>query len=212
MREHHPMYNPPAFRRDDRDQLADFIDTTVFGTLISNGADGPRVTHLPFLLARPAAAPRTLRCHMARANDHWRLLDAAPVVAIFQGPEHYVTPSWYASKAQTAMVVPTWNYVVVHARGRARVVSDPESLRDLVATLTDHMESGRAAPWRVDDAPADYVATLLEHIVGIEIEIESLEGKFKLGQNRAAEDQASLAVGLAREMPEVAAALEKFLP
>jgi transcriptional regulator len=206
------MYNPTAFRHDDPDRLAAFVDSAVFGTLVSNGADGPRASHLPFLLERAATGSGTLRAHLARANDHWTLLDGAPVLVIFHGPEHYVTPSWYASKAKTGKVVPTWNYVVVHARGRARIWSDADRLRNLVAALTDHMESARAAPWHVDDAPDDYVTALLEHVVGIDIELESLEGKFKLGQNRAAEDRASLAAGLASEMPAVAAAVAEFLP
>jgi transcriptional regulator len=205
------MYTPQAFRRDDPDLLAGFIDATVFATLISSGADGPQATHLPLVLQRDPNGRRTLLGHVARANDHWRLLDGNPVLAVFHGPAHYVTPSWYATKAKTAKVVPTWNYVAVHARGRARLVSDPGGLLSLVAVLTDHMEGGRAEPWRVDDAPPDYVATLLEHIVGIEIDVEALEGKFKLGQNRSAEDRASLAAGLGAERPAMAAEVEKWL-
>ena len=205
------LYNPSAFRSDDDHRLAQVIERTVFGTLISSGADGPRASHLPFLL-RGASGGRILRAHLARANDHWSLLDDAPVLVIFHGPAHYVSPGWYASKAQTGKVVPTWNYVVVHARGRARVWHDTQRLRSLVEDLTDHMERNRAAPWAVDDAPADYLARMTAQIVGVDIELEQLEGKFKLGQNRSAEDRASLAMGLAAERPDVAAALAELLP
>ncbi|MFU8814609.1 MAG: FMN-binding negative transcriptional regulator [Pseudomonadales bacterium] len=206
------LYNPSAFRSDDDNLLAQVIDGTVFGSLISNGADGPRASHLPFLLRDSASGGRLLRAHLARANDHWKLLHDAPVLAIFHGPAHYVSPGWYASKTDTGKVVPTWNYMVVHARGRARVWHDAQRLRALVEDLTDHMERNRAAPWAVDDAPADYLARMTAQIVGVDIELEQLEGKFKLGQNRSAEDRASLAMGLAAERLDVAAALAELLP
>jgi transcriptional regulator len=205
------LYNPTAFRSDDRALLGRIIERIVFGTLICNGADGPRASHVPFRLERDGSAKLTLHAHLARPNDHWRLLDDAPVLVIFQGPAYYVSPSWYASKAVTGKVVPTWNYVVVHGRGRARVWHDPERLRDLVTALTDRQETHRDAPWAVDDAPADYLEAMLKQIVGVTIELESLEGKLKLGQNRSAADRAGLAAGLAAEHPDVTAALAALM-
>jgi transcriptional regulator len=206
------FYNPAPFRLDDATRLGRFIDATVFGTLVSNGSDGPLASHLPWLLDRHAGVKGTLRAHLARANPHWHSLDGAPALVIFQGPQHYVTPNWYASKAATGTVVPTWNYVVVHVRGRLRVHHDRVRLRALVESLTDCMERARPQPWRVDDAPADFVDRMIAQVVGVDLEIEHLEGKLKLGQNRAAEDRASLADGLEREQPEVAAALSRVLP
>jgi transcriptional regulator len=204
------LYNPAAFKNDEPDLLADVIEHIVFGTLICNGADGPTASHLPFRLERGGSGKGTLHAHLARPNDHWQSLDATPVLVIFQGPAYYVSPSWYPTKAVTGKVVPTWNYVVVHARGRARVWHDPERLRELVTALTNHQGFGREAPWAVDDAPADYLATMLANIVGVSIELTSLEGKFKLGQNRSAADRSGLAAGLAAERPDVAAALAAF--
>ena len=204
-------YNPEAFRVDDAGQLGGLIRNTVFGTLLSNGDAGPLASHVPFLFDRAAGTLGTLRVHLARANEHWEALEDQPVLAIFHGPHHYVTPSWYASKADHGKVVPTWNYVVVHARGRARVHHDRDRLRALVEALTNQMESARSAPWRVDAAPADYVERMVDQIVGVDVEIERLEGKFKLGQNRPAADRATLAQGLEREQPDVWRVLEALL-
>ncbi len=206
----HDLYNPEAFRVDDRAVLSDVIDQQVFATLVSNGADGPNASHLPVLLDRTAGPRGTLRAHLARANGHWRALDGEPVLVVFQGPDHYVTPSWYPSKADGGKVVPTWNYVVVHARGRAAIRHDPEHLRRLVGALTGRMESARAEPWSVDDAPADFIDRMLAQIVGLDVEIESLEGKFKLGQNRPEADRAGLAAGIESELASTALALAQY--
>lgn len=198
-------YNQAEFRLDDAARLGEMIDAMVFGILVT-GSD-LLATHLPFLLDRDQGGRGTLRAHLAQGNDHWRSLDGQPALVIFQGPEHYVTPSWYASKARTGRVVPTWNYAAVHVRGRVHVHHDRERLRALVGDLTARMEAGRADPWQVDDAPADYVSRMLDGIVGIDVEIEHLEGKLKLGQNRSAEDRASLAANLADERPDVWSAI-----
>jgi transcriptional regulator len=205
------LYNPPAFRSDDADLLCRLIDRIVFGALISNGADGPRVSHLPFRLECVEPDRVVLHAHLARANDHWRSLDGASALALFQGPHYYVSPSWYPSKATTGKVVPTWNYVVVHARGRVSVWHDADRLRALVTALTDRQEDARDTPWAVDDAPADYTASMLGHIVGVSVEVESLEGKLKLGQNRSAADRDGLAAGVSAECPAVATALAELL-
>lgn len=199
-------YVPAAFRVDDRERLAALIDAAVFATLVSNGPQGPMASHLPMLLRRGPQGD-TLHGHLARANEHWRYLAGEPVLILFQGPEHYVSPSWYPSKAATGKVVPTWNYVMVQARGLARVSEAPERLRWIVGALTDHMERQRAEPWAVEDAPADYVERMLGQIVGIDVPVDSLIGKFKLGQNRSPADRDGLTAGLAAERPAVAAAL-----
>lgn len=201
------FYNPQAFRLEDPAQLGRIIDATVFGTLVSNGDDGPRASHVPFLLDPEAGSRGTLRAHLARANEHWRHLDGQPALVVFHGPQHYVTPTWYASKAEHGRVVPTWNYVLVHVRGLVKTYQDPARLRALVEALTDHMEKSRAAPWHVDDAPVDFVDRMIGQIVGLDLEISQLEGKLKLGQNRSTSDRTSLAAGLARELPELAAQL-----
>jgi transcriptional regulator len=141
-----------------------------------------------------------LRGHVARANPVWQqALAAEPVLAIFTGPQHYVTPSWYPSKQRHGKVVPTWNYSAVHAEGRIRFVEDPQWLRPLVAALTAAHEQRREAPWALDDAPADYVDAMLRGIVGFEIEVSALTGKFKASQNREAGDREGVARGLAAE-------------
>ena len=204
-------YNPESFRVVDADRLAGLVRNIVFGTLLSNGDEGPLASHVPFLLDRASGTPGTLHAHLARVNDHWQALDGQPALAIFHGPQHYVTPSWYASKAEHGKVVPTWNYVVVHARGRARVHHDRHRLRALVEALTHRMEGPRSEPWRVDDAPVDYIERMIDQIVGVDVAIEHMEGKLKLGQNRSATDRASLAQGLEREQPDLWRSLEPLL-
>lgn len=202
------FYNPGHFRVDDQELLARAIDRLVFATLVTAGAEGLAVTHAPFLLDR---ATRTLQAHVARANPHVAELDGAEALVIFQGPQHYVTPSWYASKRETHRVVPTWNYVAVHARGIVRTFDEPGRLRSRVAALTEHLEAGRAEPWQIDDAPADYIEQMCRHIVGVDVQLTALEGKFKLGQNRSAQDRESLAAGIAEERADIAAALRELL-
>ncbi|MEZ5560172.1 MAG: FMN-binding negative transcriptional regulator [Pseudomonadales bacterium] len=213
-------YNPPAFRVEDPARLTRVIEAYPFAMLVSGSGDGIEASHLPCLFRPDAegAGSGTLRAHLARANPHWQSLDGAQVLVIFQGPAHYVSPGWYPTKRENPAVVPTWNYVVVHARGRARVFHDVEPLRALVSDLTDHMESGRSVagafgdgdPWCVDDAPDDYVRRLLAQIVGIEIRVESLAGKFKLSQNRSAADQAGVRAGLAARDPQLLDAIERL--
>lgn len=206
------FYNPAHFRIDDRETLARAVETLVFGTLLSAGGHDLAVTHAPFLFNRDTGPHGTLEAHFARANPHWRSLDGADALVIFQGPQHYVSPSWYATKQQTQRVVPTWNYVVVHARGVVRTFHDPVRLRARVAALTDHMEAQRAEPWGVDDAPTEYIEQLSQAIVGIDIELTAVEGKFKLGQNRLAQDRASLAAALLAEHPEIHARVGPLFP
>jgi transcriptional regulator len=189
------MYTPPAFREDDTAALHAMIAASRLALLVSNGEEGlPQASHLPLLLD---AGRGVLTGHLARANPHWRGLQAAGrALAVFTGPEAYVTPAWYASKAEHGRVVPTWNYVAIEAAGSVQVFEDAERLRGVVAALTAHHEAGRAAPWAVTDAPPDFVQAQLKGIVGIELRIERLTGKRKLSQNRAAADVQGVRDGL----------------
>jgi transcriptional regulator len=191
------MYRPPHFREDDPERLDAFVSAHPLATLVAHVAGGLVANHVPLLMVRDEAGRRVLRGHVARANELWRALSAdAPVLAIFQGAESYVTPAWYAAKAATGEVVPTWNYAVVHAHGTIRFFDERDRLHALVSSLTDEHERPRTQPWAVDDAPTPYVDRMLSAIVGLEIEVTRYEGKFKASQNRTAEDRARIASGL----------------
>ncbi|MDE2018395.1 MAG: FMN-binding negative transcriptional regulator [Hyphomicrobiales bacterium] len=191
------MYEPPHFRVASRDQALDFVEARTFGLLVSADADGPVADPLPFLLDR---AGGRLLAHVARANPQWRVVEAAGrALAVFSGADAYVSPSHYAAKREHGRVVPTWNYMVAQVRGRAVVHHDADWLGRQVRALTAAHEAGRAAPWTVDDAPADFVAAQLRAIVGIEIALDEVTAKFKLSQNRAAADRDGVARGLAGE-------------
>lgn len=193
------MYNPPHFREDDPEILYGLIREARLATLVTLGAGGLFATHLPLLLQGATdGGPARLVGHVARANPQWRDFDpAVPALAIFQGPEAYVTPAWYGAKAETGKVVPTWNYVAVHAYGRLEAVTDVERLHAIVGTLTDRHEAARPDPWAVTDAPEDYVRAQLKGIVGVVLHIDRLEGKRKLSQNRSEADRTAVAAGLA---------------
>jgi transcriptional regulator len=200
------VYLPEHFRETDARVLHALIDAHPLGAWVTLGDDGLLVNHLPFLLD-PERGPRgTLVGHVARANPVWRSFSTTlESVIVFQGAETYVTPSWYPSKRAHGKVVPTWNYAVVHAHGMPRAIEDPAWLLELVTRLTARHESGRAVPWKVSDAPADYTARLLEAIVGIEIPITRLVGKWKVSQNRPAADRLGVAEGLLGRGDEVSA-------
>ena len=191
------MYIPQHFLEDRREALTDFVRANPFCTLVANGPDGLIASHIP-LLWEPGAGPNgTLRGHVAKANPQWRACGPeADVLAIFNGPHHYISPSWYPSKSEHGRVVPTWNYVAVHAYGRMRIVEDRDRLLDHLRKLTDSQEEGNPERWRVDDAPADYIDGLTGAIVGIEVEIKKLEGKWKVSQNRPAADREAVAAQL----------------
>lgn len=176
------LYIPPHFRVDDEPALLRFIEEHAFGMLLSAAPSGLQVSHIPFLAERADEGIRLLG-HVARANAHWQALqNGAEALAVFQGPHAYVSPGWYAQHP----AVPTWNYSVVHAHGRARLLDEAE-LHDLLLRLSSKYEAGRAAPWKMSGLPAAFVDTMLEAIVGFEIAAVRLEGKFKLSQNRPAE-------------------------
>ena len=176
------LYVPPHFRADP-EAMYDLVERNAFGTLVTSGPAGLQASHIPFLPEKESDGRVRLLGHLARANDHWQALEGAQhLMAIFQGPHGYVSPGWY----QNHPSVPTWNYAVVHAHGRARLM-DEAGLHDLVVRLSNTYEAGRPQPWRATALPADYVGQMLKAIVGFEIEVERLEGKFKLSQNRPAE-------------------------
>lgn len=192
------MYTPPAFADADPAQLFAFIDSHPFATLVSASDNGEiEATHLPLLLERGAGAQGTLVGHLARANgQHRQLANGRPALVIFTGADAYITPQWYASKQEHGRVVPTWNYVAVHARVVPRVIEDPAWLRAHVEALTDRHEGARDVQWKVNDAPADYVDAQLRGIVGIELAITTLEGKWKMSQNRSDADISGVVAGL----------------
>ncbi|MHB1208040.1 MAG: FMN-binding negative transcriptional regulator [Rhodospirillaceae bacterium] len=188
---------PEPFREDDPQALHEFMRAFPFATLVSSADAIPQVTHLPMVFD---AAAGSLRGHMARANPHWKTLGVdTPALAIFLGPHAYVSPQWYPSKQAGGKVVPTWNYVAVHAHGRLRVVEDAGWLRANVTALTDQQEASFPAPWKVDDAPEDYAAKMLAAIVGVELTVTRLIGKWKLSQNKPAADHDGVREGLAAQ-------------
>jgi len=192
------MYNPNGFAIKDVDELHQQILGTRLAMVITHGAQGLQASHLP-LLFRPAEGPNgTLYGHFAKANPQWKeLQDGAEALVIFAGADAYVSPGFYPSKAEHGKVVPTWNYVAVHAYGTAEVFSDADRLLGLVSALTDRHEANRAQPWKVADAPADYIDGMLKAIVGFALPIQRLEGKRKLSQNRSTADIAGVREGLA---------------
>ena len=203
------MYLPAHFDEKRLDVLHALVRRHPVGLLVTQTTDGPSANGVPFLLdADGAAGLGTLRGHVARANPVWR--EAAtdvPSLVVFQGPDAYVSPGWYPAKAEHGKVVPTWNYVMVQARGKLRVIDDPAWLLQLVTRLTERHEAARSAPWAVSDAPADFVQTMLRAIVGIELELTALTGKWKVTQNRSAADRAGVVTGLQAVGDDVAMAL-----
>lgn len=191
------MYNPVHFREDRIEVLHQLIREHSLATLVTLGKDGLLATHLPLVLAPDPAPFGTLLGHVARGNDQWSAtLPDSEALVIFQGPSGYITPSWYATKNETGKVVPTYNYVVVHARGPLVTFDDPERLEANVRALTDHHEAAFADQWRVDHAPPEFIRAQLKGIVGIEIPIARLEGKWKVSQNRVPADREGVVAGL----------------
>jgi transcriptional regulator len=202
------MYIPESFREDRVPVLHDAMRRIGFATLVTLGGDGLTASHIPLLIDPDPAPYGTVRGHVARANGQWRdLSPEVPALAVFLGVQGYVSPSWYPTKAKTGKVVPTWNYVAVHAYGPLRVIEDPQRLLDIVTRLTERHEAGSERPWRVTDAPEAFVQGMLRAIVGFEMPIERLEGKWKLSQNRPDEDRQGVVEGLTRKGREADLAL-----
>lgn len=190
------MYTPKSFKEDRLDVLHQFIRSNPFGLLVSNGEDGPVATSIPFLLVENGSKVGMFQAHLARANQHWKSLDGQSVLVIFQGPNSYISPSWYPSKDEHGKVVPTWNYVMIQARGQCRVIEDQAWLKQQITSLTNQQEESRPNGWKVSDAPESYIDAEIKSIVGLEINIKLLEGKWKVSQNRNAQDRAGAAEGL----------------
>ena len=192
-----PLYQPAPFREDRLEVQHALIRAHPFGLLVTNGPDGPEANPIPFLLDAGASPLGTLRGHLARANGHWRSFDPeGQVLVVFQGVDAYVTPSWYETKRETGKVVPTWNYAIVQAAAWPRAVHDQDWLAAQVAALTASQEAGRAEPWAVSDAPAPFVASQLRAIVGVEVTITAIDGKWKMSQNRPPADRVGVVRGL----------------
>jgi transcriptional regulator len=193
------MYLPAHFEAPDPDALRQLIADYPLGALVTHGPDGLDANHVPFEFEPSANGCGTLRAHVARANPLWRDAAGRPeVLVMFQGPAAYLSPSWYPGKADTHRYVPTYQYIVVHAHGRLTVRDDERFVRGLVARLTRRMEADEPVPWKMSDAPAEFIDQMLAAIVGIEIEVTRLVGKWKLGQNRDARDR----IGAAERMRE----------
>jgi transcriptional regulator len=191
------VYIPKANEENRLEVLHDLIESHPLASLVTMTSSGLFASHLPMVLERKSATRGLLKGHLSRANKQWRdFQPAVEALAIFSGPEHYITPSWYAEKQETGRVVPTWNYAVVHVYGTLKVIEDPAWLLQHLKALTTVHESAFPAPWQVSDAPADYVASLLKGIVGLELPIERIEGKWKASQNRSERDRAGIIEGL----------------
>jgi transcriptional regulator len=191
------VYQPPHFREERRDAQHELIRRHPLGLLITAGPGGLMANPIPFLIDSAASEHGTLRAHMARANPQLRELTvAAECLVVFQGPQEYVTPAWYATKQETGKVVPTWNYATVHAWGRPVLFDGGAWLEEQLRQLTRHQEQGRVVPWDVSDAPEAFIAAQMKGIVGLEIVITRIEGKWKVSQNRPEQDRRGVHDGL----------------
>ncbi len=183
------MYNPKHFREDDIDVLQKTMRQIGAATVVCNGPDGMIASHVPVEVVSDPGPFGTLRCHFARPNPHAEAITAGnEVLLIFQGPQKYISPNWYPSKHQSGKAVPTWNYVTIHAYGEGRTYDDTQKLRRHLSALTDHFETPYALPWKLDDAPDDYIESMCQAIIGIEIPLRRIEGKWKMSQNKKQHD------------------------
>lgn len=191
------MYLPPQFEQLDVGVMHELMRTRSLATLVTTGSDGLNANHIPLHLSVTPEPFGVLRGHVARSNPIWNELDSAvDTLAIFHGPDAYISPSWYATKQETGKVVPTWNYTVVHAYGRLRIVDDAVWLRAQLEALTAQHEAGLPNPWAISDAPDDFIEKLLGAVVGIEMIITRLSGKWKVSQNQPLQNQHSVIQGL----------------
>jgi transcriptional regulator len=206
------MYLPNHFAETRVEVLHQLIAAHPLGALVVATPGGLDANHVPFEVDPEPAPFGTLRAHVARANPLWR--DAPPdaeALVIFQGPSTYISPAWYPTKQETGRVVPTWNYAVVHAHGPLRFIDDRAWLRRFVEMLTNRHEAARREPWQVTDAPAEYIETQLGAIIGLEMPVRRLVGKWKTSQNRSAEDRAGVSDGLSREGDQAGQAMARLV-
>jgi transcriptional regulator len=206
------MYVPPAFRDDDLSSIHAAIRAARLSSLVTATADGLIATPLPLLLDETDGPNGALYGHVARANPQWSSAPVGDGLAIFMGPDAYITPSWYAAKQETGKVVPTWNYVAVHAYGPVEFFEDADKLLDVVTRLTNLYEQPRSAPWSVADAPEQFIAAQLRGIVGVRMPITRLEGKRKMSQNRNAQDRTRVAANLAESERGADRAVAELIP
>jgi transcriptional regulator len=212
------MYEPSHFKVEDRDALHGVIRAHPLGLLVTSGTGGLMANPVPFILHDDIGTYGTLRAHLARPNPQWReIATGAEVLVVFQGADHYITPAWYASKKEHGKVVPTWNYVTVQVRGTARAIEDAAWLRAQLDSLTGVHEGSLATrrqdheAWAVGDAPDAFVAAQMRGIVGIEIDITDMAGKFKVSQNRPEADKQGVFKGLAAQAESEAQAMAKLV-
>ena len=211
------MYTPAQFKIEDVSEAHKLLRAHPFAILVTHGSEGIVATHLPTVLkVDGAGALGRIECHLARPNTQWKTFAAeSEALLIFQGPEAYIRPGWYPSKAEHGKAVPTWSYSVVHAYGRLETVQDQDWLRKHVAELTDQQEAPHAARWATTDAPANYIDMMLRGIVGLRLEITRLEGKAKMSQNRELRDRTGVVQGLAERDEghdaDAAALVEKLM-
>jgi transcriptional regulator len=206
------MYIPRHFEETRVEILHQLIHTHPLGTLVTLTANGLEANHIPFIIDSEPVPFGTLRGHIARANPLWRhFSQETEALVVFQGPDAYISPSWYPTKQETGKVVPTWNYAVVHAHGPLRMNHDRTWLREFVERLTNRHEAARGTPWKVADAPGGYIDELLGSIVGLELPVTRLAGKWKMSQNRPVRDQEGAAEGLMGEGGESATAVARML-
>lgn len=207
------MHVPKHFKEEDKATLQQYIRDYAFGLLVVADGDGVEANHIPFHLSSgESGSLGYLQCHLARSNPVWqRLQDGARVLVVFQGPNAYISPSWYPTKTETGKVVPTWNYLAVHAQGVARVIQDPQWLMGHLHQLTDQHESLMSDPWSVNDAPTDFTGRLVQAIVGIEIRIDALTGKLKASQNQPLQNRAGVKAGLEAEDTENGRAMSELI-
>ena len=204
------MYLPKHFAVDDPALLAQLISEYPLATVVGNLDHQLEINHLPLMLSPDKTK---LHGHIARVNPLVKIAGShqPQITAIFHGPNAYVTPAWYPSKKETGKVVPTWNYAVVHAQGTLKLIEDPQWLRNHVAQMTNIHEPTYQSNWKLDDAPEDYIQMMLRAIIGIEINVESLTGKFKLSQNRPPEDYAAVVKTLDQSPAEVLQEMRKYM-
>jgi transcriptional regulator len=206
------MYTPPAFVEDDPAILRQIIHEARLATLVTATADGLVATPLPLILDESESGQAVLLGHIAKANPQWKLPAMGDALAIFSGPDAYVTPSWYASKREHGKVVPTWNYVAVHVYGQAEFFEDEDRLREAVTRLTNLHEGPRQEPWSVTDAPDPFIRSQLKGIVGVRMPVSRIEGKRKMSQNRPEADRVGVAEGLASSDRPSDRAVARLIP
>lgn len=190
------MYIPNSFKENSIESLQNLVKEHPLGMLLTSSACGISASPVPFLLYQDEGEFGVLRAHMAKANPHWKLLlEGVECLVVFQGPQGYVTPTWYPTKTDSHKVVPTWNYAVVQAWGNASVIEDVAWIHRQIDDLTNYHERSRPTPWSLTDAPHDYISNQQKAVIGIEIPIARLEGKFKMSQNRPDEDRKGVVTG-----------------